>query len=130
MSLAPKNFFSSTFSHFLIRSIFILIKNKAYSQKKIDPYNVPLAGFLFIHNLIIQKNYLEAVSGSVVANVAVIENLMSRHGGSYSRKNHILNWLAFLLSKDSRNIVIQTFSMHEEFIPKYKQFLDALPKKD
>ncbi|MHA1299477.1 MAG: hypothetical protein ACTSO9_08600 [Candidatus Helarchaeota archaeon] len=108
---------------------FFLVKNKDYQKDKIDPYNVPIAGFLFVYNPLTQKNYLEAVSGSVVAVISVIENLMKRHGEPYSRRNHVLNWFSFLLSRDSKNIVIQAFSMHENFVSKHKKYIESVATK-
>ena len=117
-------------SKIIFSPTFYLIKNKDYQKDKINPYNVPLAGFLFIYNSISKKNYLEAVSGSVVANVAVTENLMARHREPYSRENHILNWLAFLGSRDSKDIIIQAFSMHTSFVSQHREYLNKLAKKN
>ncbi|MHA1376797.1 MAG: hypothetical protein ACTSRG_00265 [Candidatus Helarchaeota archaeon] len=105
---------------------FILVKNNNYQKDKIEPYNVPLAGFLFLYNPLTKKVFLEAVSGSVVAVIAVIENLMERHKEPYSRRTHILNWFGFLLSKDSKNVLIQAFYMHDSFASKYQDFIKTL----
>lgn len=123
-------FYHNDTSKVIYSPTFLLIKNKAYKKDKVDPYNLSIAGFLFIYNPLVNKNFLEAVSGSVVANVAVIEKFMMKHGEPYTRKNHILNWLAFLLSKDSKNIVIQAFSMHTNFVSQHKKFLESLAKKN
>ncbi len=116
-------------SKIIFSPTFFLIKNNTYQADKVGPYNVPYAGFLFLYNPKTAKNYLEAVSGSVVATVAVIENVMERHNESYSRKNHILNWIAFLLSKDSKNIVSQAFNMHTSFSSQYKKYVESLNKE-
>ena len=110
--------------------LFLLVQNKAYQKDKIDPYNVPNAGFLFVYNPTTKKNYLEAVSGSVVAVVAVIENLMERHNEPYSRKNHILNWLIHLTGKHSKNFVVQAFSMQKSLLTKHKAYVTSLEKKE
>ncbi len=102
---------------------FLLAQNHDYVENVIDPYNVELAGFLFI-NYPKFGNFLEAVSGSVVGNISVIENLMKRNKEPYKRQNHLLNWLHYFLSKDSRKISFQVFSMHERWIPSYSKYLE------
>lgn len=105
----------------------ILVRNKKYSMDKIDPYNVELAGFLFINNPRLRKNFLEAVSGSVVGNLAVVESLMKSTGEEYTRKNHLFNWLAYLQHPDSKGkVVVQCFNMHIEYLELYKKFLNKL----
>lgn len=81
---------------------FLLAQNQDYVPDKIDPYNVELSAFLFV-NYPKYGNFLEAVSGSVVGNLAVIEKIMRRNREPYSRENHLMNWLFFFLSKDCQN---------------------------
>ena len=102
---------------------FILTENRGYIKDKIDPYNVKTAGFLFINHPK-YGNFLEAVSGSVVGNLAVIEKIMQRNQEPYSRENHLLNWLYFFLSKDSSKITFQIFNMHQKWIPSYTKYLE------
>jgi len=102
---------------------FLLAQNEGYLKDKIDPYNVQIAGFLFI-NYPKHGNFLEAVSGSVVGNIAVIEKIMQRNIEPYTRENHLLNWLYFFLSKDSSKIKFQIFNMHEKWIPSYTKYLE------
>ncbi len=106
---------------------FLLAQNTDYVKDQIDPYNVKLAGFLFI-NYPKYGNFLEAVSGSVVGNLAVIEKIMKRNNESYSRENHLLNWLYFFLSKDSdkRKITIQIFNMHEKWLDSFSKHLNKV----
>ena len=103
---------------------FLLARNHDYVEDLMDPYNVKLAGFLFV-NYPKYGNFLEAVSGSVVGNLAVIEKIMKRNNESYSRENHLLNWLHFLLSKDSekRKITFQIFNMHEKWLDPFSKYL-------
>ena len=103
---------------------FLLAQNHSYGEDQIDPYNVQLAGFLFI-NYPKYGNFLEAVSGSVVGNLAVIEKIMKRNNEPYSRENHLLNWLHFFLSKDSnkRKISFQIFNMHQKWVDSYSKYL-------
>jgi len=104
-----------------------IIKKLDYKPDVIDPYNVDLAGFLFINNPKLNKNFLEAVSGSIVGNISVIENLMKRTGEPYTRENHLKNWLAYLLHPDSHGkIMIQCFNMHIRFIEQYKKYLNKI----
>ncbi|TFG05779.1 MAG: hypothetical protein EU536_00975 [Promethearchaeota archaeon] len=103
---------------------FLLVQNKGYIEDMIDPYNVQLAGFLFV-NYPKYGNFLEAVSGSVVGNLAVIEQIMRRNNEPYSRENHLLNWLHFFLSRDSehRHLKFQMFNMAEKWVPSYTKYL-------
>ena len=97
------------------------------TSEKIDPYNVDLAGFLFINNPKLKKNFLEAVSGSVVGNLAVIESIMMSSGEKYTRENHIKNWLAYLQHPDSKGkVVIQCFNMHAKFLERYRKYISKL----
>lgn len=102
---------------------FLLAQNSSYVEDQIDPYNVKTAGFLFI-NYPKYGNFLEAVSGSVAGNVAVIEKVMQRNNEPYSRENHLLNWLHYFLSQDSRNINFQIFNMHEKWVSSYSKYLN------
>jgi len=106
-----------------ISPTFLLAENHAYIPDKIDPYNVELMGFLFV-NYPKYGNFLEAVSGSVAGNLAVIEKLMQRNKEPYSRENHLMNWLFFFLSKDCRNISFQVFNMHPNWVPAYTKYLE------
>jgi len=100
----------------------LLAHNKIYTEDQIDPYNVKMAGFLFM-NYPKYGNFLEAVSGSVVGNIAVIEQVMKRNNEPYTRENHLLNWLYYFLSRDSRNINFQIFNMHEKWIASFSKYL-------
>jgi hypothetical protein len=102
----------------------LLASNEEYVENLIDPYNVKLAGFLFV-NYPKYGNFLEAVSGSVVGNLAVIEKIMKRNNEPYSRENHLLNWLHFFLSKDSdtRKITYQVFNMHDRWMDSFESYL-------
>ncbi|MHA1649798.1 MAG: hypothetical protein ACTSYB_06370 [Candidatus Helarchaeota archaeon] len=104
---------------------FLLVKNRGYIEDKIDPYNVKTAGFLFV-NYPKYGNFLEAVSGSVVGNIAVIEKIMKRNNEPYTRENHLMNWLYYFLSKDSRDISFQIFSMHERWVDSFSKYLKKL----
>ncbi|MHA1266047.1 MAG: hypothetical protein ACTSRS_12515 [Candidatus Helarchaeota archaeon] len=106
---------------------FLLVKNRGYVEDLIDPYNVKLAGFLFV-NYPKYGTFLEGVSGSVVGNIAVIEKIMKRNQEPYSRENHLLNWLYFFLSKDSeaRKISFQIFSMHEQWTDSFSKYLKKI----
>ena len=106
---------------------FLLARNHEYVEDSIDPYNVKLAGFLFV-NYPRYGNFLEAVSGSVVGNLAVIEQIMKRNREPYSRENHLLNWLHFFLSKDSqkRKITFQIFNMHEKWLDSFSKYLNKV----
>ncbi|HUX99968.1 MAG TPA: hypothetical protein VMV49_10480 [Candidatus Deferrimicrobium sp.] len=106
---------------------FLLAQNQGYTEDKIDPYNVELAGFLFV-NYPKYGNFLEAVSGSVVGNVSVIEKVMQRNKEPYSRENHLLNWLYFLVSKDSRAVSFQIFNMQQRWVPSYTKYLENFKK--
>ncbi|MFX1294758.1 MAG: hypothetical protein ACFFD2_07890 [Promethearchaeota archaeon] len=101
---------------------FLLAQNKGFVVNKIDPYNVKTAGFLFV-NYPKNGNFLEAVSGSVVGNIAVIEKIMKRNNEPYSRENHLLNWFHYFLSKDSREVSFQIFNMHKKWIDSYSKYL-------
>ena len=106
---------------------FLLAQNHDYVPDKIDPYNVELTGFLFV-NYPKYGNFLEAISGSVVGNMAIIEKIMQRNKEPYSRENHLLNWLYFFLSKDCRNVSFQIFNMHSKWVPSYTKYLESLSK--
>jgi hypothetical protein len=101
---------------------FLLAQNQGYVANEIDPYNVKVAGFLFV-NYPRYGNFLEAVSGSVVGNIAVIEQLMQRNNESYTRENHLQNWLYYFLSRDSRNVNLQIFNMHEKWTASFSKYL-------
>jgi hypothetical protein len=106
---------------------FLLAQNHGFIEDKIDPYNVELAGFLFV-NYPKHGNFLEAVSGSVVGNLSVIEKIMQRNNEPYSRENHLLNWLHFFLSKDSHELSFQIFNMHQKWVPSYTRYLEHFKK--
>ncbi|MHC1591903.1 MAG: hypothetical protein ACXQS8_07445, partial [Candidatus Helarchaeales archaeon] len=120
-------YFHGDTSKVILSPTFFIVKNLEYEPDKIDPYNVELAGFLFVNNPRTRKNYLEAVSGSVVGNISVIEKLMKRTGEPYTRENHLQNWLAYLLHPDSNGkIIIQCFNMQLRFLEKYKLYINKI----
>jgi hypothetical protein len=88
---------------------------------------VELTGFLFV-NYPKYGNFLEAVSGSVVGNLAVIEKIMQRNKEAYSRENHLLNWLFFFLSKECQNFTFQIFNMHSNWVLSYTKYLESLSR--
>jgi len=102
---------------------FLLAQNHEYIPDKIDPYNAELTGFLFV-DYPKYGNFLEAVSGSVVGNLAVIEKIMQRNKEPYSRENHLLNWLFFFRSKDCQNFSFQLFNMHPKWLLSYTKYLE------
>ena len=106
---------------------FLLAENHDYVPDNIDPYNVELTGFLFV-NYPKYGNFLEAVSGSVVGNLAVIEKIMQRNKEAYSRENHLLNWLFFFLSKECQNFTFQIFNMHSNWVLSYTKYLESLSR--
>jgi hypothetical protein len=126
ITFGPNPFFPHTPDQDLVTAspTFLLTQNQAYVEDQIDPYNAKTAGFLFV-NYPRYGNFLEAVSGSVVGNIAVIEKIMKRNNEPYTRENHLMNWLHFFLSKDSerRKISFQIFNMHEKWSESYSKYL-------
>jgi len=105
--------------------IFVLTYNKGYKKDKIGPYNVEMAGFL-INYFPKSGIFLEAVTKSVAGTIAVIENIMKRHNEPYTRKNHLLNWLYFLISPDSFKLNIQIFNMQKRYMQNFVEYIKSL----
>ncbi|MHA1694138.1 MAG: hypothetical protein ACTSWR_00085 [Candidatus Helarchaeota archaeon] len=105
--------------------LFILTHNKSYVQDKIDPYNVEMAGFL-INYYPHQGIFLEAVTKSVAGTISVIENIMYRNKEVYSRKNHLLNWLYYLISRDSSSLRVKIFNMQRKYLLDFTDYLKSL----
>ncbi|MHA1784831.1 MAG: hypothetical protein ACTSVY_11330 [Candidatus Helarchaeota archaeon] len=103
--------------------ILILAQNVNYIKDEIDPYNVPISAFLLLFNPKIKKLFLEAVSRTIVGNVALIENIMLRNNELYDRGNHVKNWLYYFLLDGKKKTKLQIFSMRQEFTEKYQKYL-------
>ncbi|MHA1270133.1 MAG: hypothetical protein ACTSPY_10135 [Candidatus Helarchaeota archaeon] len=107
--------------------LFILVYNTNYIENKLDPYNVEMAGFL-LNYFPFHGIFLEAVSKSVAGTISVIENLMKRNNEPYSRKNHLLNWLYYIISRDSRSLQVRIFNMQKKYMLDFSDYLNSLKK--
>ena len=108
--------------------LFILIHNTAYLKNQIDPYNVEMAGFLV--NYIPRRGiYLEGVTKSVAGTISVIENIMKKENESYSRKNHLLNWLYFIISRDSTSLKATICNMQRKLMLNFSEYYKSLSEE-
>ncbi|TFF86830.1 MAG: hypothetical protein EU551_00590 [Promethearchaeota archaeon] len=109
--------------------LFILVNNSSYVENQIGPYNVEMAGFL-INYLPKRGIFLEGVSKSVAGTISVIENVMKRNNEPYTRKNHLLNWLYFLISRDSSPLDVMLFNMPRKYMQNFNEYVQILTKKE
>ncbi|MBD3228156.1 MAG: hypothetical protein GF329_08200 [Candidatus Lokiarchaeota archaeon] len=108
--------------------LFILINNTGYIKNKIGPYNVEMAGFLITY-IPAKGIYLEAVTKSVAGTVSVIENIMKKNNEPYTRKNHLLNWLYYIISGDSAPLKVSIFNMKEKYMADFKEYMELQHEK-